>query len=149
MKKFIILLVSLIYLGCNNKSEPKKPNKFIETETMENILYDLALLQALKSNSPDKMKENSINPKTYIYQKYKIDSLQFAQNNIYYATQSDEYSLMFERISKKIQTNKAKVDTIMSRELKIKNKKTTDSLIKNSKKQDKNKVKKDSIIVSG
>lgn len=149
MKKFIILLVSLIYLGCNNKSEPKKPNKFIETETMENILYDLALLQALKSNSPDKMKENSINPKTYIYQKYKIDSLQFAQNNIYYATQSDEYSLMFERISKKIQTNKAKVDTIMSRELKIKNKKTTDSLIKNSKKQEKNKVKKDSIIVSG
>lgn len=149
MKKILFILTTLFFLSCNNKSEIKKPNKFIESETMENILYDLALLQALKSYSPDKLKENSINPKTYIYQKYKIDSLQFAQNNIYYATQSDEYSLMFERISKKIQANKAKADTIISRELKIKNKRITDSLIKSSKTKSVKKVKKDSVIAKG
>jgi hypothetical protein len=149
MKKTIMILTTFLFLACGNKSEPKKPSKFIESETMENILYDLALLQALKSYSPDKLKENSINPKTYIYQKYKIDSLQFAQNSIYYATDIDEYSLIFDRISKKIQTNKAKIDTINNRELKIKNKKTTDSLIKNSKKKGINKIKKDSIIVIG
>lgn len=149
MKKVIVFFTFLLFIACGNKSEPKKPDKYIESEIMENILYDLALLQALKSYSPDKLKENSINPKTYIYQKYKIDSLQFARNNIYYATDIDEYSLMFDRISKKLQSNKAKIDTLNNRELKIKTKKYRDSLIKSSKKSKIKKIKKDSVIVSG
>ncbi len=149
MKKIIVLATVLLFLACNNKSELVKPAKFIESETMENILYDLALLQALKSYSPDKLKQNSINPKTYIYQKYKIDSLQFAQNNIYYATNTEDYSLMFDRISKKMQANKVIIDTLNKRELKAKNKKISDSLINDSKKNKGKKKTKDSVIVSG
>ena len=97
---------------------------------MENILYDLALLQALKSYSPEKLKENSINPKTYIYQKYKIDSAQFAQSNKYYASDINEYKLMFENVSTRLQNKKAQIDTIVKKEEQIKSQKKKDSIKK-------------------
>ena len=134
MKKIILLLSLLIIGACSNKNEIPKPTKPIDKEVMENILYDLALLQALKSYSPGKLTENSINSKTYIYQKYKIDSLQFVQNNKYFASDIETYKLMFENVSNRLQKEKNQMDTILSKELKIKIKKSHDSLAKINKK---------------
>ncbi|WP_395059067.1 DUF4296 domain-containing protein [Flavobacterium sp.] len=134
MKKIILLLSLLIIGACSNKNEIPKPTKPIDKEVMENILYDLALLQALKSYSLGKLTENSINSKTYIYQKYKIDSLQFVQNNKYFASDIETYKLMFENVSNRLQKEKNQMDTILSKELKIKIKKSHDSLAKINKK---------------
>lgn len=129
-----MFLLILTILGCNSKSDIPKPEKIIEKEVMEKILYDLAVLQALKSYSPEKLSKNSINLKTYIYQKYKIDSLQFAQNSRYYASDIETYKLMYQKVSDKLILEKKNVDTIISREAKIKAKKTKDSLLKVAKK---------------
>jgi hypothetical protein len=135
MKKIILLLSILIFISsCSNKNEIPKPAKPIDKAVMENILYDLALLQALKSYSPEKLTKNSINPKTYIYQKYKIDSFQFVENNKYFASDIETYKLMFENVSNRLQKEKSQMDTILSKELKIKIKKSQDSLEKINKK---------------
>ena len=56
MKKIILVLSILIFISaCSNKNEIPKPAKPIDKAAMENILYDLALLQALKSYSPEKL----------------------------------------------------------------------------------------------
>ncbi|AIN73099.1 DUF4296 domain-containing protein [Flavobacterium psychrophilum] len=131
MKKIILALSFLIIISaCSNKNEIPKPAKPIDKDVMENILYDLALLQALKIYSPEKLTTNSIDSKTYIYQKYKIDSLQFVENNKYFASNTETYKLMFENVSNRLQKEKSELDTIISKELKIKTKKTQDSLKK-------------------
>ena len=135
MKKILLLLSILIFISaCSNKNEIPKPAKPIDKAVMENILYDLALLQALKSYSPEKLTKNSINSKTYIYQKYKIDSLQFVENNKYFASDIETYKIIFENVSNRLQKEKNQMDTILNKELKIKAKKVRDSIVKASKK---------------
>lgn len=140
MKKIIVLLSVLIIAGCSKKNDIPKPAKPIDKPTMENILYDLALLQALKSYSPEKLTKNDINSKTYIYQKYKIDSLQFVENNKYYASDFTEYQAMFGRVTDRLQKQKAETDTIIKKEAVVKNKKRLDSVAAIAKKAAKTKT---------
>ena len=148
MNKIILFLLSLIILGCNSKTEISKPEKLIEKEVMEKILYDLALLQALKSYSPEKLNKFSINSKVYIYQKYKIDSLQFAQNSKYYASDIESYKQMYQKVSDKIVLQKKNIDTIISRETRKKAKKTKDSLLLVAKKLKEKKAKEVKKVIS-
>ena len=131
MKKIIALLSVLIMVSaCSNKNEVPKPEKPIEPAVMENILYDLALLQALKSYSPEKLEENKVNTKTYIYQKYKIDSAQFAENNRYLAANIEEYKALFEKVTARLEKNKAEIDIILKKEEKKNTNKIQDSTAK-------------------
>jgi hypothetical protein len=52
---------------------------------MIDIMYDLAVLEGIKYQNR-LLDSNQINSATYIYKKYKIDSLQLAQSNVYYAS---------------------------------------------------------------
>ncbi|GAA4759905.1 MULTISPECIES: DUF4296 domain-containing protein [Flavobacterium] len=136
MKK-VAVIVSLIFLfaSCTVKNEIKKPEKLIEQDVMENILYDLALLQALKGYSPMELQKNSVNPKSYIYQKYKIDSIQFVENNKYYSSNIEEYKLMYDRIIARIEKEKKDVDAKINKDFKKKQQQIADSLKKVSKKK--------------
>jgi hypothetical protein len=133
MKKIVLFLLVLIVGACNSKNEIPKPAKPIEKAVMEDILYDLALLQALKSYSPEKLTKNNINSKTYIYQKYKIDSLQLVENNKYYASDFAEYQIMFNHVAERLEKQKAEMDTLAKKEEKKTQKKKKDSLANISK----------------
>lgn len=130
MKKILFLLLSVPFLSCNPNQSVEKPEKLIEEETMEAILYDLALLQALKGYNPQKLAENNINPKTYIYQKYKIDSLQLVENNRYYSADVENYKKMFDRVIERLDTEKKAADKIVQKEIKAEEKKRKDSIVK-------------------
>jgi Domain of unknown function (DUF4296) len=137
MKKNILLfsiIASLFCSSCKNENDFPKPDKLIEKEDMEKILYDLALLQALKSYSSLQLEQNGVNPKTYIYQKYKIDSIQFTQNSNYYVSNIEEYKLMFENVAQRLKKQKTENDTLLNRENRLKSKKISDSLTKAVKK---------------
>lgn len=70
---------------------------------MVDILYDMALLQAMKSYNPNMLDVMNINSTNYIYKKYNIDSLQFAQNNEYYASRIEEYQKIYEKVDERLQ----------------------------------------------
>lgn len=131
MNKIIIVVLAFLVLSCST-STIEKPEKLIDQATMENILYDLAMLQAIKGHSPKKLPENSINPKTYIFQKYKIDSIQFAQSNQYYSSDIAGYKKMHDNVIAKITEEKKIVDTQIKKELNSKQKKSTASIPKKS-----------------
>jgi hypothetical protein len=97
MKKSISLLAILALLSCK-EDLVKKPDLLIEKSKMMDIMYDLALLEAVKYQSPAVLDSNQIRPKQFIYKKYKIDSLQLAQNNVYYAADYKNYKVMFESV---------------------------------------------------
>lgn len=146
MKKLITILFLILFYSCNTKNEIKKPKKLIDKEVMEKILYDLAILQGIKSSKPDIFAKNKVNPKTYIYQKYNIDSLQLVENNQYYASDIENYQEIFNNVVERISKEKIIIDTLNQREARATTKKLIEESAKKAKKMNNDK---DNIIISG
>lgn len=108
MKK-VILLVSCVlsFISCNSSAE--KPKNLIAKDKMIEILYDISLLEAVKTQNIN----GGINSKAgneYIYKKYKIDSVQLSQSNKYYASDLEEYKNMFEAVKEKLNKKALEVE---------------------------------------
>ena len=142
MKKSISLLAILALLGCK-EDLVKKPDLLIEKSKMMEIMYDLALLEAIKYQNPAVLDSNQIRPKQFIYKKYKIDSLQLAQNNRYYAADYKSYKVMFESVVKRIESEKKRANAI----IKLEEKKKKIKIAQLKKKRQLAKKSKDSITV--
>jgi hypothetical protein len=140
MKKRISLVAILTLLGCKDDLV-KKPDVIIEKSKMMDIMYDLALLEAIKYQNPAVLDSNQIRPKQYIYKKYKIDSLQLAQNNVYYAADYKSYKVMFEEVVKRIANEKKRANATV----KLEQKKNNIRMAKLKKKKQLDKKAKDSI----
>ena len=106
MKNFVfILLVLFLSVSCK-KELVKEPAKLIEKEKMIDIIYDLSLLEAIKYQQPLSLDSVESNPTKFIFKKYKVDSLQFAQSNVYYAADYDSYKEMFDQINARLDKEK-------------------------------------------
>ena len=68
MKKVVPFLAILTFLGCK-EDVVKQPKHLIEKSKMVNIMYDLALLEAIKYQNPAVLDSNQIHPKKFIYKK--------------------------------------------------------------------------------
>jgi hypothetical protein len=154
MKKIVFLFTLLCLFSSCKKELVEKPDNLIDKKVMIDILYDMSLLDALKYQNPNSLFVNDINPKTYIFKKYKIDSLQFAKSNAYYAADYREYKKMYDALNDRIKKEKTVVDLIIKKEAKkvaalkkAKAKKVQDSIQKAKKVKDlKIKKEKDSIL---
>ena len=145
MKKIIPFLIVLTILSSCKKDIVNAPNHLIEKEKMINIMYDLSILEAIKNQNPSSLETYKINPNEYIYKKYKIDSVQFAQNNKYYASDYKTYKDMFDEIKARLDKNKKLTEALIKIEtqknvlkIKLKAKKVADSIKKGKMKPVKN-----------
>ncbi|WP_281323171.1 DUF4296 domain-containing protein [Flavobacterium aestivum] len=143
MKKIIFFFGLLVLFSSCNKDLVEKPNNLIDKGTMIDIMYDMSLLNALKYQNSNTLYSNNINPKTYVYKKYKIDSLQFVKSNAYYAADYGEYKKMFDALNDRLKKEKAKADSMIKKEQKkadalrkTKAKKTQDSIAKAKKEKE-------------
>ena len=120
MKKIITFLTIItLFVSCKDEVV-NKPEQLIEKDVMVNIMYDLSILEAIRNQNPASLDTFKINSRDYIFKKYKIDSVQFAKSNVYYAADYNEYKSMFEQISKRLETNQKKVDSLIKLEKKKK-----------------------------
>ena len=120
MKKTILLLVVLTFLVSCKEEVVQKPERLIEKDVMLDIMYDLSVLEAIKYQNPVSLDTFKINPRDFILKKYKVDSLQFAKSNVYYASDYEDYKLMFEQITKRLETTKKSADSLVTVEKKKK-----------------------------
>ncbi len=135
MKKILPLLIILsIIVGCK-KELAVAPKNLIAKEKMIAIMYDLSLLEAIKIQNSSSLDSFNLNSNNYIFKKYKIDSVQFAQSNIYYAADYKAYKIMYEKIKLRLEQNKTLLDSL------IKDKKEKDDLLKKKAAKQKLKVK--------
>ncbi|KGO79907.1 hypothetical protein Q763_11930 [Flavobacterium beibuense F44-8] len=114
MKKIAVFLSAICLFACNDKLQ--KPDNLLSEDKMEDILYDVALLQSISSFAPAVLSANDIKIDTYIYDKYQTDSLTFAQSNEYYAADFDRYEAILEKVSERLKTEKVEIDSIVSKE---------------------------------
>lgn len=86
MKNVGVLLFCFALFGSCQNTPIEKPDNLIDQDKMVDIMFDINVLEAMKSQTTLVLETNKINPNTYIYKKYNIDSLQFANSDKYYAS---------------------------------------------------------------
>ena len=117
--KITYFLLLLVFFSCSKHKEPK-PKNLLDRETMTNLFYDMHMLESVQGFIPRILNENKIKPKDFLYKKYKIDSLDFVQNNRYYASNVALYKRMFDDANKRIIAEKESIQWIITEEEKAK-----------------------------
>ena len=120
MRKIITFIAILLVLVSCKEEVVRKPKRLIEQDVMVNILYDLTILEAIRNQNPASLDSLKINARDYIFKKYKIDSVQFAKSNIYYAADYEGYKSMFEQITKHLDASTKSAEDLIAKQKKRK-----------------------------
>lgn len=115
MKKALsILSLALLLINCKTNAV-EKPDDLLTEKQMVDILYDLNIINAMKSTNYQYLSDRGITASKYVYAKYKIDSLQFANSDQYYASDIEEYEKIYNQVSERLQKNKAEIDSLLKK----------------------------------
>lgn len=105
--KTLLLAFLLVFVSCANTVE--KPEKLIDKDKMVDILFDIALLEAVKSqNINGGISSKKANE--FLFKKYQIDSLQWEENNKYYASDIEEYKKMYQEVKRRLEEETQKAN---------------------------------------
>lgn len=119
MNRFLVyILLPFFVLSCSDIDKPKKPDDFISKGKMIDIITDISLVNAAKGMDKNLLNKNGINPEDYIFKKYDIDSIQFAENSNYYAYDVKEYEDIYLQVKERLEKQKTKYTEIEEKEKK-------------------------------
>ena len=105
MKKFALFFLLLCVISCAEKVM-EKPDNLIPKEKMVLILYDLAIINAVNSSTTSRIGENKVETMDFLYRKYDMDSVQFSQSDLYYASIPLEYEEIYEKVDALLEEKK-------------------------------------------
>ena len=87
----ISLLLSFVFLSsCTSNTIFKKPQDLIPRDTMSLLIQDMMIASSAKFIK-NVNKQKKINYMSFVYDKYKIDSVRFQNSNFYYISKIDLY----------------------------------------------------------
>lgn len=109
MKKVLYIIILFSLLSCN-ENPVETPDSLLDEEIMIDILYDIALLQAAEGYVPEKLNSSNIKVNSFIYDKYKIDSITYYQNHKYYAADVKKYKKMYKEVIDRIEIETKKLE---------------------------------------
>lgn len=113
MKKLLSIFVLLALLAaCQDVQRMKKPKDLIPRDKMVDVLVEVSLLQAARNYNKGMLEEKGINPENYIWEKYDIDSLQFAQSSQYYAENYRQYEQIYSRAKEQLEGYRVHYDSL-------------------------------------
>lgn len=142
MKKIIYIIFVLFFMACESKVNYKKPENLIPKNQMIDLLYDMHMANATQGVKDENSKKNN-NYMSLIFEKYQIDSTQFAVSNTYYIANVSEYEDIFEEVELRLKTLVDKYekerDSLIEKNL---DSNSVKAPLKNLKKFNKSKIKK-------
>ena len=94
MKKYLLIIVLII--GCSDNV----PDNLIYKEKMENIIFDIMILNA--SSGFDLKVDKNLLSDEFIYKKYNIDSLQFFESELYYSKNPRDHYEIYAKVKIRI-----------------------------------------------
>lgn len=92
------VIVAFFLFSCYQLEKPKKPNGLISKSDMVNIIVDLKLLASVTGQNTKVLDSNNIDTENFVFQKYNIDSTQFAASSDYYAYNLQDYIDIYEKV---------------------------------------------------
>ncbi|RKS55834.1 uncharacterized protein DUF4296 [Gillisia mitskevichiae] len=118
--KFLKVFIFACFLSsCQNIEEVKKPDNLIPEDKMVDVLTELSLLNSAKNKNRRILEETGLQPDTYLYSKYEIDSLQLAESTTYYAKKYDKFDGIYQKVKQNLEVMKAKMEVIQEEEQRI------------------------------
>lgn len=104
--------------SCNKEKRPDKPKNLIPEAQFSDILFDMIVVNSAKGVNKKLLEDNGIFPEDYIFEKYNIDSIQFANTNTYYAFDLEKYKKILEKVQSKVQSEKKIYEAELEKEQK-------------------------------
>lgn len=114
MNKLLVVIAFCFLISCNKKLI-EKPETLILNDKMVQILYDLAILNAAQNTSPALLAEKDIKTMNFVYTKYGIDSIQFAQSDLYYASRPAEYEALYKEVLALLEKDEKRIEDMRTK----------------------------------
>lgn len=114
MNKLLVVIAFCFLISCNKKLI-EKPETLILNDKMVQILYDLAILNAAQNTSPALLAEKDIKTMNFVYTKYGIDSIQFAQSDLYYASRPAEYEAIYTEVLALLEKDEKRIEDMRTK----------------------------------
>ncbi len=118
MKRYIYTLIIILLYACGQSVVPK-PERLLSEKEMENLMYDLAIIDAIRNVDRQLLDSLNVSPSEFIYQKHDIDSLSMVENMIYYASFPKKYDKIVKNVEARLKEEREKL--LKSQEKKEKN----------------------------
>lgn len=116
MKNLLVFFVFLSLVSCQDIQRSPKPKDLIPEPKMVEVLTEIALLHGAKTYNKRILEMKGVDPKTYLWQKYDIDSLQFLRSNNYYSENFRQYQRIYDSVKVRLERYKVVYDTLRERE---------------------------------
>ena len=110
MKKQGILLVLMLLLFSCAEKLIEKPDNVIPQDKMFLILKDMAIINAAKGTNLGKLKDNGVDPTTYVFEKYEVDSAQFVDSDRYYASLPIVYESIYKEVEASLENQRVQLE---------------------------------------
>ena len=111
-KYALSIFLALGLFACQDVVRPDIPEEIIPEAKMVDVLVEAYIGNAARSNNNRVLRMGGVQLDSILYAKYEIDSLQFAQNTAYYASQIDPYMRILEQVETKLSGVKKSLDSI-------------------------------------
>ncbi|MCR9229180.1 MAG: DUF4296 domain-containing protein [Flavobacteriaceae bacterium] len=115
MKYIVTYILGFIILVSCAEKVVDEPENLIPKEKMTEILHDLAILNAAKSGASRKFTDSGIDIMEFLYAKYDIDSTQFSESDLYYASIPLEYQTIYKDVEARLGRQKDTLEAIGKR----------------------------------
>lgn len=96
--RIILIGLGLLLFACQKVEKTPKPKNLIPEEKMVAILVDLAKIDAAASISEKEFRKRGLVGKSFVFEKYQVDSAQLIQSNNYYAEQFKTNQRIYEKV---------------------------------------------------
>ncbi|WP_299211383.1 DUF4296 domain-containing protein [uncultured Dokdonia sp.] len=120
MKQFAYIFFIFLVISCQDIPSVEKPTDLIDRAKMEEIIYEMAVVNGARGYDIQKLSKYGVAPETYIFEKYAIDSLQLAKSITYYASDIEDYKDMYVTIQKRAEAEFKGYDSLAKIEKKVK-----------------------------
>jgi hypothetical protein len=101
------------FWGCQDVKFPEKPANLMTEDQMVDVLTEVYLINSARSQDNKTIIQSKVQMDSFVFKKFKIDSLQFALSNAYYSANLDTYNRLFTRVDERLQFLKKRADSIL------------------------------------
>ena len=70
---------------------------------MIDILYDISIIDAIDNTYPTALKDNGLEVMAFVYEKYGVDSTQYVESDLYYASDPSQYKEIYQTLHNRLQ----------------------------------------------
>ncbi len=107
--KLLIVIVLLLMFSCAEELI-QKPENLIPQDKMVLVLKEMAIINAAKGTNIGKLKDNGIDPTTYVFDKFEIDSAQFVDSDRYYASKPLVYETIYKSVESQLENQRLELE---------------------------------------